>query len=202
MIDRFAQNKGENIEMTLNDLENQKNINISRAARRRGMKTSAALLVILGILLEIAAFLGDKAESVPVVLSLVAPKYIEAQSGLVKLEKKMTLSPGDPGFEAIANIFLLRLAEENPPDRLAGVSVMKIERQTPKIVFGNLRAGEVVPVTFSLSNGQSLDWSLDGLIETILALKKGRVFQFSAIVFVVGILIQIVGFIMQVREAR
>ncbi len=166
------------------------------------MKTSAVVLFILGILLAVGAFLGDKAESIPFVLSLLAPEYAGAQSGLAELEKKMTLSPGDKGFEALKSIFLSRLSKENPPDRLAGITVTQIERHRPALVFGKLRAGEVVKVTFSLSNGQTLDWSLDKISEAILAQKARRIFRFSAIVLFVGILIQVAGFTMQVREPR
>jgi hypothetical protein len=166
------------------------------------MKTSAVVLFIFGILLAVSAFLGDKADSVPFVLSLLVPEYTEAQSGLAELGKKMTLSPGDQGFESIANIFLSRLAEQNPRDRLAGVTITKIERHRPTLVFGKLRAGEVVKVTFTLSNGQTIDWTLDKISEGILALKAARIFGFSAIVLFIGILIQIVGFMIQAREAR
>ena len=166
------------------------------------MKTSALVLFVLGILFAICAFLGDEADNMPFVLRLVAPEYTECQSGLVELEKEMILSPGDQGFEALAKTFLSRLARDNPPDRLAGVSITKIERNRPIAAFGKLLAGQVVKVTFSLSSGQTIDWSLDRLSEAVLALKTGRIFPFSAILLSGGILIQIVGFLLQVREAR
>lgn len=166
------------------------------------MKPSAVALFILGILLAVAAFLGEKADNLPFILSLVAPEYTEAQSGLAELEKKMIVSPGDRGFEALANTFLSRLAKDNPPDRLKDVTITKIERHRPALVFRKLRAGEVVKITFSLSNDQTIDWNYDKLSEAIIALKTGRIFRFSAFVLFGGILIQAVGFIIQVLETR
>jgi len=166
------------------------------------MKPSAMVLFILGILLTVGAFLGDKADNVPFVLSLVAPEYTEAQFGLVELEKKMALSPEDHGFQSLANIFLARLAKDNSPDRLAGVFITKIERHPPALVFRKLRVSEVVKVTFSLSVGQTIDWSIEKLSEAIIAIKTERIFRFSVFVLLGGILLQTVGFIMQVIEAR
>jgi hypothetical protein len=169
---------------------------------KRRTKTSALVLFVLGILLAVGAFLGDKADSLPFILSLLSPKYTEAQSGLTGLGNKMTLSSGDQGFRILANMFLSRIEEGDPPDRIADVTITKIERRRPTLVFGKRRAREVVKVTFSLSNGQSLDWTLAKLSEAVLALKAGRIFLFSASVLFVGILTQVVGFMMQVRETR
>jgi hypothetical protein len=166
------------------------------------MKTSAVTLFVIGILLAVAAFLSDKAENLPFVVPLLAPEHAKAQEGLQGLEKKMTLTPTDDGFGSLAAIFLARLSDQNPPERLVGITVVKIERHRPSLVFGKLRAGEVVTVRFVLSNGQSLDWNLDKLAEAVSALKTHRLFIFSAFVLAAGILVQILGFILQAREAR
>ena len=166
------------------------------------MKRSAVSLFLIGVLLAVAAFVGDKADNIPLMIDLLAPRYVEGAAALNTLQTKLVLSPGDKGFDVVKEVFLSKLSAENPPEKLAGIEVTKVERKRPMISFGMLRAGEVVPVIFSLSNGQTLDWNLDALSSEILKFKTSRLFRFSALVLAGAIAIQTSAFFVQARESR
>ena len=166
------------------------------------MKKSALFLFVLGIFFAVCAFFIDKVENLPFVLNLLAPQYTKAHSSLIELEKKTILIPADPGFDAIANIFLLKLGEENPSNSLKDIFVTKIERHKPVLAFSKSLVGEYVKLTFSLSNGQSINWSIEKLKETIFAHKTKSIFSFAAIIFFFGIVNTIFAFILQVIDGQ
>ena len=153
----------------------------------------AAVIFFLGLLLVIAAFLGAQADRFPFVLNVISPDYMQAREGLRRMQSTLILDPRDPGFTQLAGIFLEELALENPPDEVASVSVVKIQRQQPLLDFSKATKEEV-SVAFELSNGQTLEMSLDLLNVRVNQLKKGYVSVAAVVLFVVGIILQMKGF--------
>jgi hypothetical protein len=165
------------------------------------MRRSVIILFILGLLFEIAAFIGGHADSIPFVLQVISPSYVRAKQGLKNLDTDMTLSPDELGFAEISRVFLERLAKDNPPEKLANISIIKIYRKRAYLGIGRKRAGEVIPITFVLSNGQEIDWKLKFLSPLINELKSKRVFLAAVIVFMAGVSLQIIGFILQLKAS-
>jgi len=150
--------------------------------------------------LSTAAFVADKAEEIPLVLSVLAPDYVLAQAGLQTLESRLLLTPKDPGFEVIAHIALEELASHYTDEVIESLSVTEISRSTPMITFGRRRAGEVIPLKFQLSNGQAPTWNLEEVIQEVNLLKSTPLFRAAAAVFIAGIIIQLVGIAIQFRR--
>lgn len=64
-------------------------------------------LILFGIALEIAAFLGSQADRVPMFSKIVAPSYYHAIIGFNQaLAGKEPLRPGSPGFDEVALILM------------------------------------------------------------------------------------------------
>lgn len=160
------------------------------------------VLFITGLILEALAFLGSHAENVPFVLSVVSPSFITANNGLKEMERTMVLTPNQRGFDELSALFLKQLALWNPDKDISTISVVKITRENPALVFGRLHAKEKVPLTFTLSNGQDLKWNLEALMKGVNNLKARRLFLASVIVFVIGIGIQILGFIVEILDRK
>ena len=160
------------------------------------------VLFIIGLLLEALAFLGSHAENVPFVLSLVSPFYVTAKDGLKQMERTMILIPNQSGFDELSGLFLKQLALWNPGKDVSSVSVMKITRKSPALAFDRLHAKEKVPLIFTLSNGQDLKWDLKALMEDVNNLKAKRLFLASVVVFVIGVGIQILGFVVEMPDRK
>lgn len=161
----------------------------------------AIILFVLGLFLVIAAFLGGQEDHLPFVLNAISPDYMQAREALRRMQSTLTLGPHDPGFAQISRIFLKELALQNPPDEVASVSVVRIQRRQPLLDFSKATR-EVVSVAFELSNGQTLEWSLGLLMARVSELKKGYVFIASVALFVVGIILQIKGFTTKLQGER
>jgi hypothetical protein len=153
------------------------------------------MLFIIGLLLEALAFLGSHAENVPFVLSIVSPSYVKAKDGLRQMEKIIVLAPNQCGFDELSGLFLKQLALWNPTKDVSSISVLKITREKPVFVFNRLHATEKIPLIFTLSNGQNIKWDLAALTEDVKNLKATRLFLASIVVFVLGVGIQILGFV-------
>ena len=150
--------------------------------------------------METVAFVASKADEIPIVLSVLAPDYVLAQTGLQTLESRLLLTPKDPGFEVIAHIALEELASNYPDELIESLSVTEISRSTPMITFGRRRAGEVIPLKFQLSNGQAPTWNLEEVIQEVNSLKSTPLFRASVVVFIAGIITQLVGIAIQCKR--
>ena len=166
------------------------------------MKRTATILFFLGLFIEVAAFFGDHAANIQFVMKLVAPKYVQAQSGIQILSNKKKLEFKDPGFAVIADIFMAELREQNAPKAVDGISIIGISRANAFMNFSPNRAKEVIPIKFSLSNGQTLDWDLEFLVTRIDKLQNRNIFCYAIIVFFVGAFIQCIGFVIESRKCK
>ena len=160
------------------------------------------ILFFIGILIEALAFIGSKAEDIPFVLSIVSPSYANAKDGLSEMERTMVLLPNQDGFIELSAIFYKNLVLWNPGRDVSSLSVVKITRKKANMTVGTLHAKEVVPLIFTMSNGQDLKWELGALMEDVNNLKAKHLFFTSIVVFVIGIGIQILGFILGRKENR
>ena len=165
------------------------------------MKRSTLTLLIIGLALEAVAFVADKADEIPIVLSVLAPDYVLAQTGLQTLESKMLLTPEDVGFDVIAHIALEELASHYPDELIESLSITEISRSSAVITFNRRRAGEVIPLKFQLSNGQAPTWNLEEVNQEVNLLKSTPLFRAAAAVFIAGIIIQLVGIAIQFRRS-
>jgi hypothetical protein len=160
------------------------------------------VLFIIGLLFEALAFLGAHAEDVPFVLSIVSPSYVTAKDGLREMERTMVLTPNQRGFDELSALFFKQLVLWNPGKDVSSISVVKITRKNPALAFGRLHAKEKVPLIFTLSNGQDLKWDLEALMKGVNNLKAKRLFLASVVVFVIGVGIQILGFIVEILDRK
>lgn len=165
------------------------------------MRFLVIILFAVGLLFEIAAFMGSHADNIPFALKVIVPDYVKAKAGLRKLEKDMALSPQDPGFDQIAKVFIDRLTLTNPAEKLASISVVKIHRSRPEMVFSRTRVKEKIVISFELSNSQKLDWVIESLTSHVDELKTGRVFIAAVIIFIAGVILQILAFIIQLKSS-
>jgi len=162
------------------------------------MKPSAFALFGLGLLFEICAFVVDRADHIPFVLSILASGYVAAQAGLGTLELEKSLSSEDKGFQELSELFKNELVERNPDEPIAFfLSVDRMERGNAILGFNQTRARERIPIKFFLSNGQEISWDLFELEERLEKNKSTRLFRAAVVIFLVGVVIQIKGFMLQ-----
>jgi hypothetical protein len=155
-----------------------------------------------GIALSVCAFLVDRAENIPVVMRLLAPAYIHAQTGLAKLQSTKTLVPGDEGFPEISRLFFETASHENTPELLATLSIKSFTRQTAMIALGDDRAGEVIPLQVDLPNGQTVRWDAKQVEAQLSTLKQARIFDYTLAFFGAGTAIEILGFLIERRGSH
>lgn len=166
------------------------------------MKRTVIVLFFVGLLIEFAAFFGDQAANIPFVMKLVAPGYTKAQAGIQTLSTKKTLETTGPGFAIISEIFFAQMREQNNPKDVAKISIQKFSRGNARLGFSPNRAREVIPINVTLSNGQTLEWDLASLTTQVNALQNKNIFYYTLVVFLVGAVIQFIGFIIDFRENR
>ena len=166
------------------------------------MKSRTYGLFVLGLMLEVAGFLGGHAENIQIVMSIIAPQYVSAKQGLTHMEKSMSLSPDQNGFDVLSRIFLRNFADLYPEKDISQMKVVKITRSRPVISFSRLHAGEKVELLFSLSNEQEIKWELSALEALVDSLKSQRIFGLSVLIFILGAVSLIVGFVIEVGEQK
>ena len=166
------------------------------------MKGSALILFIIGLLLEAAAFFSSQAEDIPLVLTALAPRYVAAQVGLSKLDSDLVLTSDDPGFAELSNLLLAEAANQNAPEVVSLLSVTRITRGRPSLVFNRRTVRERIATTFHLSNEQEINWDLAVLTNRVESLKSQRLFVAATLVFIAGVLVQIIGFVIQAGRSR
>ncbi len=158
------------------------------------------ILFIIGLAIEIVAFSVNQMENIPFVVKIISPKYARASNGLEKLGSSMVLTPSDEGFNEFQEIFLNLLRDQNPSEPIASISILKFQREGARLVFSQKRTKEVIPVKVFISNGQEINWNLEDLIANIEKFKKQNTFVTSIIIFLIGVIIQIIGFIIALNK--
>ena len=166
------------------------------------MRRITIFLFLLGLLFEFAAFCGDQAKDIPPILRFIAPDYVNATAGIGILSTKKLLKAGDLGFKELSSAFLNKLMELNDPEEVSKVSVQVFKRGTARLGFSVDRAREVIPIQVEVSNGQTLEWSLESATEEVAKLEKQNLFRYSLVVFFTGALIQCIAFYLERKESR
>lgn len=157
-------------------------------------------LFLIGLFVESIAFVVSQTENIPFVLKLMSPKYTNSQNGLQKLESSLTLEPADEGFVEFQEIFLDLLRHQNPTQNINLISVSKFQREGSRLAFSVKRTKEVIPIKVLISNGQELVWNLEELTLKIDNFKKSNTFVVSITIFVFGVVIQVIGFIVELKK--
>jgi len=67
-------------------------------------------------------------------------------------------------------------------------------------MYDNMDIWHKRPLTFELSNSKTYDWDIESLTGQINELKKGRLLKMAFVIFFVGIVTQIVGFIIERKK--
>jgi len=166
------------------------------------MKRTVIALFFVGLLFEFAAFFGDQAANIPFVMKFVAPRYTQAQAGVQALSTKKTLETTDPGFAVISEILLALMHELNDPKDVAKISIQKFSLGNAGLRFNSNRAREVIPINVTLSDGQILEWDLASLTTRVDALQEKNLFGYALVVFLIGAVIQCIGFVVAFRESK
>jgi len=149
----------------------------------------------IGLVLEIIGFLVGCADNIPFIIKFISPRYAKAKVGLQILDKSDELNVQDCGFGEIAQIVMGELRLNNPPEKLSSVSVTKIFRGNAKLAFSKKDVRKRIPVTVELSNGQKPEWDLEALTSWVNDLKSKGVFKIAVIVFLLGIAVQVISFV-------
>ena len=163
------------------------------------MKSIAACLFVMGILLSCFGFLLSNTERLPFVLQMVSPSYINARFALQTLEMGKEVLPGMRGFAECATIYMIELEDQNPIEILSGVAITRFYHP-PKVVKGlSVKRGISVsrPLEITLSNGQKLNTTLEALEKKVFRLKAKKLFSWATIIFLFGVFFQILGFFVE-----
>jgi len=162
------------------------------------MKKIFTPLFIVGLIIEISAFLISQTNNIPFVLNMLSPKYITATKGLIQLESKKLLAPEDTGFNEVENIFISLARAQNPAEKIKSISAIQFYRKAAP-TFKKYSAKVNFPLIVKLSNGQEIEWEFNELKELIEELKIKHIFLYSFIIFLLGIAFQVID---KIRESK
>ena len=157
------------------------------------------ILFCVGLFIEILAFYISQADNIPIILKFISPKYVQANKTYEKLEKtkNITIEEKGEGFSIIETIILDELKILNPDKDLTFINVTSIDWRSTAI---NTTKGFQRTIEAKLSNGQIYKSDLETLKSKINELKTNNIYHFATFVFILGVIIQIVGFIIQLFE--
>lgn len=161
------------------------------------------VLFVVGLVLETAGFFGGHAEDIPLVTKILVPSEASISEGVRHLETNPDLSPGQPGFDAISKLLLRLLKEQTSQPLIFLPSVRKIYVESSgTLSFGGQLLAQNSQLKVQLSNGQEVAWDLAGIRDEVKRLKETRVFWAAVGIFVVGIIVQCVGFYLENKEEK
>jgi len=159
------------------------------------MKNITLILFVSGIFVETIAFFIGYAEHVPFLYQVISPTYYCANKGFEKLRDVKLLKQTDKGFIQISQLFKDVAAKQNPAEVVERINPTEFIRKGAMQAFSTDRVKEVIKVGVKLSNGQTVDWDLNEISSMVKALKSTNTFQWALKIFSLGVLIQIIGFI-------
>ena len=159
------------------------------------MKNITLILFVFGIFIQASAFFIAYADYVPSLLRIISPAYYRANKGFEKLRDAKSLKPTDNGFIEISQFFKSVAAKQNPPDIVKKINPTEFIRKGAIQSFTANRAKEVIKVDVKLSNGQTVSWDLNEISSMVKDSKSTNTFKWALIIFSIGVLIQIIGFI-------
>ncbi len=146
-------------------------------------------LFVLSLLLEIVGFLLGASEHIPLILKIVSPTYLAATDGLQNIQQGTVLNQGKPGFNEISKLYLKTLEDKS----LHVISFQATGDAGLKYSRGGLI--DDIPVRVILSNEQNNMWDLARIKDRVSELKDKNLFQWGIGLFISGVLLQIVGYI-------
>lgn len=158
------------------------------------MKHLPLLVFAIGLLIEVAAFFVGYADCVPVIYKVISPSYSLAINGLDKLREKKVLEPQYRGFIKISELFKNVASKQNKPEIVEKIEVTQFVKKGAMLAFSTERAKEVIKVEVKLSNGQSVEWDLNEIERMVANMKSSYTFWWAMAVFLVGVILQIIGF--------
>ncbi len=149
----------------------------------------------MGLVIEATAFLISQSDAIPVFYRILSPTYYYANNGISLLFEKQKLEPQDQGFDEISQMFKNIAATQNSAEILEQIKVTEFILKGGMLAFSETRAREVINVEVKLSNGQSLLWDMEEIRKLIDATKVTNIFHWTSVLFLIGIVIQIMGFL-------
>jgi hypothetical protein len=157
----------------------------------------ATFLFILGLVLEFVGFATGHAEDIPVVLPLVAPAPFNAAEGIRQLEAGRALQPADSGFAEISEIMVDLLRASYPPEIFEKVHITKITPfdVKPPVEIRAVQLERDVGLTAHFSNQEYMNFRVSQVGPVIDGCKRTALLRVSVVIFGLGILLQVVGFV-------
>lgn len=158
--------------------------------------------LIGGLFLEIAAFFIGNVSHISWLLPIIAPAYHRANVGYNKLNSDKLLESHDKGFTEISNLFIEIASKQNPPEVLKDISVIRFIRKGAVLGFSTESAREKIPVEIQLTNGQTVKWDMHEIKPLLDNLKSENIFKFAVGIFILGVSIQIIGIILEIKKIQ
>jgi hypothetical protein len=152
------------------------------------------LLFGIGLVISIAGFLVGQSTRIEMLLSVVSPAYANASAGRKQLVQSGTLLPGQRGFIELQAMILDILSTENSRSALSNITVARFVSTPNSIRMPGPGPNDDggMAIDAHLSNGQTVAWSAGNADKRIVALKDRGVVLFSSIIFIFGVVVQLV----------
>jgi hypothetical protein len=159
------------------------------------------IFFIIGLCLEVVAFFVGYADNVPLIFRVVSPAYARAKQALSTLRGGEELSKEHSGFKEIASLLLKELKSHNPPERIATIDVIRIIPEKPVLMFSTKQVGPKTPIVVELSDGQKPEWDLESLEDRVSQLKSTHLFRVAIGIFLLGVVVQVIGFVVDLKSS-
>ena len=167
------------------------------------------LLFALGISIQLAAFFGDHAADIPVIMRFLAPDYFHATRAVERLGASSSekLSKGsDEGFPQISKI-LKKRTEIKLGTNSWVTSISEINVLGSVFVDGKLATSvnwtfTCNPVQYEgkLADKGTDNWSFEALKSEVETLKGARILVFCFVLFFIGTAFDVIAFRMEPKE--
>lgn|SRR3989338_7997094 len=147
-------------------------------------------LQLLAIAITLLGYLGGNASKFPLVSRVLNPNFFFAQQGIEFLEKNKILTPTEPGFAEIANLYREKL---EPKEAAQSAEFLKFTLGVGGLKFASgLPAKPFADVEIYIKNNPIIKGELIQLKNDVTILANDRIFFFGNIVFWLGICVSIV----------
>jgi len=164
-------------------------------------KRLPVMLFFIGLMLESAGFLLGAAEHIPLIYRMFSPGYVSAMEGLETLETQQLIDDSVTGFVELSNIFVNEASSQNTSEIMNRIRVTNFRLTgNSGLAFGKTGVRETVPVSITLSNGQKVEWNLVKIRQKVQQLKNRSIFAWGVALFVLGLFVQVLGFVVGKHE--
>lgn len=161
----------------------------------------------LGLIAEACGFVIGNSEAFPGIADFVDPDYTAGQAGLRTLLTGQELLPEMDGFSVLACLHLadaryrgIGFFGKRAVCRVADQIVESMVPGGGAIALGPGDAGFRRPINVSVSAGNPSAWSVDQAIQSLNRARRIHLTGVAAIVFCLGIALQIAGFCHEHRQ--